>query len=177
MRDGYELTSVDAIAASAEVSKRTVYDHFGDKEGIYSAVVEVVLEKLLTTVSAALEQELPPHCDLRTGLLAFARRVATEAFPSSEYVAFRQLTSRGSAGRQLTHSARNGPRELFTRRMELFVAEGAVRTDHPQRAADHFIALTFRLALDTLDAPVAGSSDDVDGILVDGVDAFIRAYT
>ena len=32
--DGYELTSVDAIAAAAGVSKRTVYDHFGDKHWV-----------------------------------------------------------------------------------------------------------------------------------------------
>ena len=39
-RDGYERTSVDAIAAEAGVSKRTVYNHFGDKENLFLAVVQ-----------------------------------------------------------------------------------------------------------------------------------------
>jgi TetR/AcrR family transcriptional repressor of mexJK operon len=34
-RDGYERTSVDAIAAEAGVSKRTVYSHYGDKENLF----------------------------------------------------------------------------------------------------------------------------------------------
>ena len=33
--DGYERTSVDAIAAEAGVSKRTVYSHYGDKESLF----------------------------------------------------------------------------------------------------------------------------------------------
>ena len=36
--DGYELTSVDAISARAGVSKRTVYDHFGDKLTLFRSV-------------------------------------------------------------------------------------------------------------------------------------------
>jgi TetR/AcrR family transcriptional repressor of mexJK operon len=159
------------------VSKRTVYDHFGDKEGVHSAVVERVVHKLITTVRAALEEELPPGCHLRTGLLSFARRVATEAFPSSEYVEFRHLATRGTARRRVPGSTRNAPKELFTRRVELFVDEGAIRTDDPRRAAEHFIALTFLLALDTLDPTVTAAWGEVDAILVDGVDAFIRAYT
>src|SRR5690606_87480 len=92
IRDGYELTSVDAIAARAEVSKRTVYDHFGDKERIHTAVLERVNERLTATIQAALDEELTAGCDLRAGLLAFARRVATEAFPSSDYADYRHLT-------------------------------------------------------------------------------------
>ena len=38
-RDGYERTSVDAIAAEAGVSKRTVYSHYGDKENLFLLVL------------------------------------------------------------------------------------------------------------------------------------------
>src|ERR1700722_17259403 len=38
-RDGYERTSVDAIAAEAGVSKRTVYSHYGDKETLFLLVL------------------------------------------------------------------------------------------------------------------------------------------
>ena len=51
VQDGYELTSVDAIAARAGVSKRTVYDHFGDKERIHSAVLEQVTELMMSRLA------------------------------------------------------------------------------------------------------------------------------
>src|SRR5690606_7680567 len=37
---GFEGTSVEEIAARAEVSKPVVYEHFGGKEGIYAVVVD-----------------------------------------------------------------------------------------------------------------------------------------
>ena len=37
---GYEATSVEEIAARAEVSKPVVYEHFGGKEGLYAVVVD-----------------------------------------------------------------------------------------------------------------------------------------
>jgi TetR/AcrR family transcriptional repressor of mexJK operon len=39
LANGYERTSVDAIAARAGVGKQTVYGHFGDKEGLFLAVI------------------------------------------------------------------------------------------------------------------------------------------
>lgn len=36
---GYELASMDKIAETAGVSKRTVYNHFGSKESLFQAIV------------------------------------------------------------------------------------------------------------------------------------------
>ncbi|SDH07443.1 TetR/AcrR family transcriptional regulator, mexJK operon transcriptional repressor [Sinosporangium album] len=177
LADGYERTSVDAIAARAEVSKRTVYDHFGDKERIYGAVMDRVSERLLVTVKAAIEEELPEGCDLRSGLLSFARRVATDTFSSSDFTLFRRLLGMSIGKRRITGSVRNAPKELFVGRMASFFKAGAIITENPWRAAEHFIALTFLLALDTLDPAVEGAWNEVDEVLVDGVDTFLRAYT
>jgi AcrR family transcriptional regulator len=51
---GYEGTSVEEIAARAEVSKPVVYEHFGGKEGLYAVVVDREVRSLLDTVTAAL---------------------------------------------------------------------------------------------------------------------------
>lgn len=39
LETGYGATSMDAIAEQANVSKRTVYSHFGSKEALFSAVM------------------------------------------------------------------------------------------------------------------------------------------
>jgi AcrR family transcriptional regulator len=51
---GFEPTSVEDIAARAEVSKPVVYEHFGGKEGIYAVVVDREVKELSGRLSAAL---------------------------------------------------------------------------------------------------------------------------
>jgi AcrR family transcriptional regulator len=51
---GYEATSVEEIAARAEVSKPVVYEHFGGKEGLYAVVVDREVRALLDGVTGAL---------------------------------------------------------------------------------------------------------------------------
>ena len=174
--EGYELASVDAIAARAGVSKRTVYDHFGDKETVFAAVLEAVGEKLMATVRIALDQEASATGDLRARLLGFARHVVLEAFPSSDYVHFRRLSTRRGSWRQDRESAMSVAMELFVRRIEQWAEAGVINTDKPRRAAEHFVALTLQLAFDALERADTGASGEVDEILIDGVDAFVRAY-
>lgn len=52
---GYETTSIEEIAARAEVSKPVVYEHFGGKEGIYAVVVDREVQALTDALSGALE--------------------------------------------------------------------------------------------------------------------------
>lgn len=42
LRHGYAGTSMDRVAAAAGVSKQTIYSHFQDKEGLFTALVEGV---------------------------------------------------------------------------------------------------------------------------------------
>ncbi|MGY1741755.1 MULTISPECIES: TetR/AcrR family transcriptional regulator [unclassified Blastococcus] len=53
-RRGYEATSIEELAARASVSKPVVYGHFGGKEGLYAAVVEQEMRRLLDRFAAAL---------------------------------------------------------------------------------------------------------------------------
>lgn len=51
---GVDGTSVEEIAATAEVSKPIVYEHFGGKEGLYAVVVDRELRDLTEGVTTAL---------------------------------------------------------------------------------------------------------------------------
>jgi AcrR family transcriptional regulator len=51
---GFEGTSVEEIAARAEVSKPVVYEHFGGKEGLYAVVVDREIRLLLDEITGAL---------------------------------------------------------------------------------------------------------------------------
>jgi AcrR family transcriptional regulator len=53
-RKGFEASSVEEIAACAEVSKPVVYQHFGGKEGLHADVVDRELQRLLDRFATAL---------------------------------------------------------------------------------------------------------------------------
>ena len=51
---GFEATSIEEIAARADVSKPVVYEHFGGKEGLYEVVVDREMQTLLDRFASAL---------------------------------------------------------------------------------------------------------------------------
>jgi TetR/AcrR family transcriptional repressor of mexJK operon len=47
LKDGFSATSMDLVADKANVSKRTVYGHFHNKEQLYTAVVKRMCSEIL----------------------------------------------------------------------------------------------------------------------------------
>jgi AcrR family transcriptional regulator len=58
---GFDNTSIEEIAARAEVSKPVVYEHFGGKEGIYAVVVDREMQTLLAALTGPLEVGAHPR--------------------------------------------------------------------------------------------------------------------
>ena len=56
---GFEGTSVEEIAAQAQVSKPVVYEHFGGKEGLYAVVVDREVRALLEGIKGSLTDGRP----------------------------------------------------------------------------------------------------------------------
>jgi AcrR family transcriptional regulator len=58
---GYEATSIEEIAARAEVSKPVVYEHFGGKDMLYAAVAEREMQHVLDRFAAAMAEPGKPR--------------------------------------------------------------------------------------------------------------------
>lgn len=56
---GVEGTTVEEIAARADVSKPIVYEHFGGKEGVYAVVVDREVRTLLEMMQSSLTDGRP----------------------------------------------------------------------------------------------------------------------
>ena len=54
---GLEGTSIEEIAARADVSKPVVYEHFGGKEGLYAVVVDREVERFIALATRLLAGE------------------------------------------------------------------------------------------------------------------------
>lgn len=69
MKEGYELTSMEAVARKADVSKLTIYSHFTDKSELFREVICQRCTRLGTPESfAALQQEPADKALMQLGL-------------------------------------------------------------------------------------------------------------
>src|SRR5688572_9484092 len=67
---GYEATSIEEIAAHADVSKPVVYEHFGGKDGLYADVVAREMQQVLDRFTSALADPGRPREGLERAALA-----------------------------------------------------------------------------------------------------------
>ncbi len=86
---GYAGTSMDQVAATAGVSKATVYSHFGDKEGLFGALVQRLAQEKYPQIFN------PPHLgaepNLRATLKDMAGNMLDNLRKDLEYQAFIRL--------------------------------------------------------------------------------------
>ncbi|MEJ1230485.1 MAG: TetR/AcrR family transcriptional regulator [Galbitalea sp.] len=90
---GFDGTSVDTIAATAGVSKRTVYDYFGDKQALLLAVLESSAASLMATIDSAIDEHLTTVADLEDSLVKFALRILSTTLTSSDYATLTRLVA------------------------------------------------------------------------------------
>lgn len=181
LTNGFDRSSVDAVAALAKVSTRTVYDYFGDKQTLLRAVVEAVDQSLIATIRRTLDDtltDLTEPAELEDALITFSMRIATGMLNSAEHATLQRLV-RAESGhlpewdeRALAHA----PDEALGERFAALARAGLLEVSDARLAADHFIALTFWVAINRLGSANAAGDARVQPFIVEGVRAFLRAY-
>lgn len=181
LADGFDRSSVDAVAARAGVSKRTVYDYFGDKKTLLHAVFDAVGQSLLATIRRTLDDTLDgvtEAAELEPALVTFSMRIATEWLDSAEYSTLQRLVRAGSD--HLPHpedrALTNAPEEAMGERFAALAGAGLLDIPDARLAADHFIALTFGVTINRLGSANAAEDTRVRPLILEGVRAFLRAY-
>lgn len=67
---GFEGTTVEEIAISAQVSKPVVYEHFGGKEGLYAVIVDREQRTLLDGIRTGIDRAKGARRKVEAGTLA-----------------------------------------------------------------------------------------------------------
>lgn len=179
---GYTGTSMDAVAASAGVSKLTVYSHFGDKDHLFRQAVRERSQELLPE-----QLYLPdPGIGLRQALLKIARHHAQLMNSVETIGVWRTITSDCSSrgprmGRMLWEE---GPQRVQTLLTGLFAGQvraGMLDIPDPSRAATQFMALLkgdlyFRRMLGCVEDDCSDFEIEVKANAEAAVDMFLRAY-
>jgi len=183
LRQGYAGTTMEQIAAAARLTKRTVYNNYGDKDALFRHVVADVLA-YAEAFARGLHEEFTAGvtaANLRATLDDLARRLAL-GIVRPEVIALRRL---------LIGEARAFPRlgaEYFDRapgqvldalasRFAQLDRRRLLRIDNPRRAAAHFAYLVAGEPLDR--AMLVGTVPPKAAIIAgarDGVETFVARY-
>lgn len=78
--NGFEITSMDKIAATAGVSKRTVYNHFPSKEELFAEILNQLWARISAEQSVVYNSDQPLREQLRQMLQAKMQLMADENF-------------------------------------------------------------------------------------------------
>ncbi|MEV0275668.1 helix-turn-helix domain-containing protein [Streptomyces sp. NPDC050610] len=184
VRQGVDRASMDAIAALAGVSKRTVYDYFGDKRSLFVAILADVSQSLADTACRALEEHLPKDARITTvprleeALTALAVDLGASIVGSADYAAGFALVAQERLRTPMTDDdiATAAVEEVFMERIALFADAGLLDMDDPRVAVSQFLALTVLLAYERQPIPAKVDPQRTRRIMIDGVHTFIRAY-
>ena len=77
---GFEATSMDQVAATAQVSKRTLYNHFPSKEALFAQILLQLWERSTALLELAYRPDLPLQKQLSALLLQKIAMVSGEDF-------------------------------------------------------------------------------------------------
>jgi TetR/AcrR family transcriptional repressor of mexJK operon len=178
LEQGYERTSVDAIAAEAGVSKLTVYSHFDDKEALFKALIAAKCEQYLQGRNWDPLLRLSPEQALRRVAQGFMALVLNADVLALYRVLIAQSLQDPKTNRLFYES---GPRATLTALAGLlahYSGSGALDVPDPDAAADHFVSmlrgdLHLRALLNLASRP---SEKQIQEHANGCVAAFLRAY-
>jgi AcrR family transcriptional regulator len=108
---GFEATSVEEIAARAKVSKPILYSHFGGKEGLYTAVVDREVERILGKIAEAVSSG-SPRARLEQAVLAYLTYV--QEHPQGFAVLLRDAPKQSSEMPALMYDLAERVSDVFT---------------------------------------------------------------
>ncbi|MCA4962466.1 MULTISPECIES: TetR/AcrR family transcriptional regulator [unclassified Pseudomonas] len=78
--NGFDITSMDKIAATADVSKRTVYNHFPSKEELFAEILNQLWARVTAEQDVAYQPDQPLRGQMRQLLMAKMHTLGDENF-------------------------------------------------------------------------------------------------
>lgn len=138
---GYAAASIDAIIERAGGSKRNIYAAFGNKEGLFAAIVTGNADRVLST----LEVEKIEGRDLRETLTTFGDRLMAAYMTPTLIGIYRMVVTEANRFPGLARDFYDkGPDRAVARLAQVLDdarARGEIRAVDSVRAAGHFVGM------------------------------------
>jgi AcrR family transcriptional regulator len=180
-RDGYTRASIDAIAATAGVSTRTIYNHFADKTELFQIVIQESAGRAAEAQIAIIDRHLRKVTDLEADLVEFGRAFARPmtAEHAEHFALVRQINAEAGHIPQTAVDAwwQTGPlqvRRELAEHLRQWTEQGLLRAEDPERAAVQLMLLIS--AADLSYRGAAPSEQAIDDMVTSGVHLFLYGY-
>lgn len=178
LEQGFERTSVDAIAARAGVSKLTVYSHFDGKEGLFRALIAEKCGEHFEAREFSALAVLGP----REALMRVANGFLGLMFHPDVVALHRVLMNAASHDTTMNRTFwETGPAPTIASLAGLlkrFDSDGSLRIPQPNAAADQFLSMLkgvdhLRVLLNVGEVP---GTRRLKTLASETVEMFLRAY-
>jgi len=151
--NGYHETSMDAIAAQADISKPMLYLYYGSKEELFAACLGRELSRFVETIRADIDLKQSPHELLRRTILSVLHYI--DANRASWIVLYTQATS----SQAFAHTIRDGREKIIDLVARLL--ENGTRNPAPDNDF-HMMAVALVGAGEAVATRVSVGDADVD---------------
>ena len=180
-REGYAGANIDLIAAEAGVSRQTVYNHHGDKEKLFIAVVRDLTERCNAGIFATIATFPDQPVDLEADLIAFAVRMNRNCICNRDGRFLRKLIqAEGERYPELFAEWREqGPGRTWSAlaaRFARLAFAGHLSIGDPDVAARQFLALVNAELQITFMLGGAPTDEEVLRSATNGVRTFLAAF-
>jgi len=183
LQSGFGAVSVDAIAAQACVSKRTVYSHFEGKEALFISVMFAVCESIGDGEGCPLSSEdLRARLSLKDMLLTKGRRLLALLTAPDGAELMRVVMSEAARfpelGRTFYEVGPGHSIKDLAGYLEERMGLGELEIKNAEMAAQQFLGtLIFPAQMQmTLGIRIGMSEDEINDIVENAVNGFLKIY-
>jgi TetR/AcrR family transcriptional regulator of autoinduction and epiphytic fitness len=174
---GFEITSMDKIAATAGVSKRTVYNHFPSKEELFAEILNRLWNSITAEQDMPYSPQKPLRDQLQTLLQAKLHILADENFLDLARIAIAATIHSPERAQDMV--ARMGQREEgLTAWIRLAQADGRLKPVEPAFAAQqmHGLLKTFAFWPQVSMGQPSLTLDEQTQVIESALDMFLSRY-
>jgi AcrR family transcriptional regulator len=147
LEHGFERATLDAVIARAGGSRKTIYDQFGDKAGLFKAVIRTLsldrLQELACPFGRATAPDAPPEEVLRTYATALMRTLLTPDMIALYRIVIAEAPRFSEVSKSIFQQAAEPAADQLAEYLQEAARRGKLSIANPGHAARVFSVMMF----------------------------------